>query len=347
MDKINFYLLNDELQNEWDQYVFNSVGSSYVHHSAWRETIENVYGHKSYYIMAFCKNKVVGVLPLFLISIPLMGKLLASGLYSSYGGICADNVDVAGSLMNEAENLANSLDVKYLEVKNYDNYNLMRNKGDKYLNYYTMVLKLDKNPENVWNSITKKARQNIRKATNSGIKIVSGNEYFDEFYKLISVNMKQLGTPVHSRKFYKSILDKFDGDAELYIAKLSNETVSVALTIKYGKFVFGYANAAHSNYLTYKPNFLIYWEIIKSMANSGVEYFDLGRSLIDSGTYNFKLNFGAYPVQLYYDYYLNKITDVPNINQENKSLKIAANVWSHLPLSLTKLIGPHLIKYIP
>ncbi len=346
MDKINFKLLNDELLNEWNQYVLNSPGASYVHHSAWKETVENTYRHKPYYLMAYCDNKVVGTLPLFLVSIPLIGKILASGIFGTYGGICANDENVAASLINEAENLARSLEVKYLELKNFENYNLRNDKWDKYLDYYTMVLKLNKDPDIVWNNITKKARQNIRKAQNSNVKIVNGNNYLDEFYNLIANNMRLLGTPVHSKKFYEEILKKFNGDAELFIAKLSNKTISVALTIKFGNYIFGYANAAHPDYLTYKPNFLIYWEIIKSVADSNIEFFDLGRSLLNSGTFIFKQNFGAYPVTLYYDYYLNKIKTIPNINQENKKLKIATNIWSHLPVSVTTLLGPHIIKYV-
>ncbi len=345
MEKIKFKLLNDELKKEWDSYILDAAGSSYVHHSAWKETIEKSYKHKPFYLMAFCDNRIVGALPMFLVSIPLIGKVLASGIYGTYGGICADNTDVATSLMNEAENLSQSLQVNYLEIKNFENFNLKNKKWDKYLSYYTMVLKLDKNPDVVWNNITKKARQNIRKAINSDIKVVNGHQYFDVFYDLIAYKMKLLGTPVHSKKFYKSILDNFKG-AELYIAQLSGKAVSVALTVKQGNIIFGLANAADQNYLQYKPNFLIYLEIIKSVASSNIEYFDLGRSLLNSGTYTFKENFGAYPVPLYYDYYLNKIKTIPTINKENKKLQIATNIWSHLPLGVTKMIGPHLIKYV-
>ena len=288
----------------------------------------------------------MGVLPLFLISVPFLGKVLASGAFGSYGGVCSDNSDIAKSLFTEAKDLAYSLNVKYLEIKNFENYDLENEKWDKYLNYCTFVLKLDKNPDVVWNNITKKARQNIRRALNSNITIVNGNEYLDEFYNLIAHNMRMLGTPVHSKKFYKSILKKFKGDAGLYIVKVKDRTASVALTINFGKYIFGYANAAHPDYLSYKPNFLIYWEIIKSAEGSDLEYFDLGRSLINSGTYNFKQNFGAHPVPLYYDYYLNKITSIPSVNQENPKLKFATNTWSHLPLGVTKMIGPHLIKYV-
>ncbi|HSP86575.1 MAG TPA: GNAT family N-acetyltransferase, partial [Ignavibacteriaceae bacterium] len=197
-----------------------------------------------------------------------------------------------------------------------------------------------------WNNITKKARQNIRKAQSSNITVVTGNEYLDDFYELMANNMKLLGTPVHSKSFYQAIIKKFNGDAELFIAKQSGKTISVALTIKFGKYIFGYSNAAHPDYLSYKPNFLIYWEIIKSAVNSSYELFDLGRSLNNSGTFTFKQNFGAYPVQLYYDYYLNKINTIPAINQDNNKLKLATNIWSHLPLGITKMVGPHLIKYV-
>ena len=345
-ERIYFRLLNDELKVEWNKYVTSSSSACYIHHIAWKETIENTYGHKPYYLMAFENEKVVGVLPMFLISIPLLGKILASGVFGSYGGICADNSDIANFLMTEAADLSRSLNVKYLEIKNFNNFS-QENKGwEKYYNYYTFIIKLDKNPDLVLNKLTKKARQNIRKAVRSNIKIVKGSRYLEAFYDLIANNMKRLGTPVHSKKFYKSILKKFNGDAELYIAKFEDRTVSVALTIKYNSNIFGYANAAHPDYLSYKANFLIYWEIIKSAGGSELKYFDLGRSINNSGTFNFKQNFGASPLPLYYDYYMNKVKNIPVINSESKILSPAAQLWSHLPLGVTKKLGPHLIKYV-
>src|SRR4030067_787376 len=196
-EKVYFHFLNDELQDDWNKYVINSSSASFIHHTAWKEIVENIYGHKPYYLMAFVDKKVAGVLPLFLISIPLLGKVLASGVFGSYGGICADNIDVVQSLMKEGENLANSLEVKYIEIKNFNNFNLQNEKWGKYLNYYTLIIKLNKDPEVVWNNITKKARQNIRKALNSNVTVISGNEYIDDFYNLMAYNMKLLGTPVH------------------------------------------------------------------------------------------------------------------------------------------------------
>jgi hypothetical protein len=48
-----------------------------------------------------------------------------------------------------------------------------------------------------------------------------------------------------------------------------------------------------------------------------------------------------------YQYYLNKLDDIPNISPTNPKFQKRVEMWKKLPLWVTKIIGPHIVKYIP
>ncbi len=79
----------------------------------------------------------------------------------------------------------------------------------------------------------------------------------------------------------------------------------------------------------------------------GYSIFDFGRSTPGEGTYRFKEQWGARPIQLYWHYWLKKGKPIPEINPKNKRYQKAIYLWKKLPLRLTNLIGPLIVKNIP
>jgi hypothetical protein len=74
-----------------------------------------------------------------------------------------------------------------------------------------------------------------------------------------------------------------------------------------------------------------------------MDWFDMGRSPINKGTYRYKSSWGAKPVQLYYTYLADKTEHIPHYF-ESKTLQLATTMWKKVPLPLTKMLGPKLIK---
>ena len=56
------------------------------------------------------------------------------------------------------------------------------------------------------------------------------------------------------------------------------------------------------------------------------------------------LTWGFEPQPLYYEYYLVKGKEVPDISPLNPKYEVFINIWRRLPLPVTKFIGPHIIK---
>ena len=91
----------------------------------------------------------------------------------------------------------------------------------------------------------------------------------------------------------------------------------------------------------------LYWEVLQRAIRDGFRYFDFGRSTRDAGTYRFKRQWGAQPLQLYWHYWLKEGDELPVLNPSNPKYALMINAWKRLPVSLTRLIGPGIVKYIP
>ena len=94
-------------------------------------------------------------------------------------------------------------------------------------------------------------------------------------------------------------------------------------------------------------NIFLYWEILKFATENKYRHFDFGRSSRDSGTYRFKQQWGAVPKQSYWHYWLNNGSTLPAINTGNPKYAIMINLWKRLPLPLSKLLGPPIVRNIP
>ena len=215
--------------------------------------------------------------------------------------------------------------------------------------FVTMFLRLDRDEELLWkNTLTPKVRNQIRKAIKSGLTVDFGKEYFDDFYRVLSVNYRDLGTPLHGKAFFRKILEEFDKSSGIIVAKYKDKVIAAMLYMHF-KNVFSDPWASSlREFNKFCPNNILYWEAIKYACRNGFEYFDFGRSTINQGTLMFKKQWGAQQIPLYYQYFLNKAKTISNLNavQKNK-YKLAINIWKRLPLTISKIIGPTLVRHLP
>jgi hypothetical protein len=86
---------------------------------------------------------------------------------------------------------------------------------------------------------------------------------------------------------------------------------------------------------------------MKYGCENGYKLFDFGRSKIDTGSYDFKRHWGFEPEPLPYQYFLNRIDEIPNISPANPKYQKKIEMWQKMPFWLTKIIGPRIVKYIP
>src|SRR5262249_29462107 len=86
-------------------------------HPGWLQVLDAGLGQTPYCLEAVADGTTQGFLPLAFVRSLLFGRFLVSLPYLNYGGPVADNADVASRLIDQAATLAETLRVRYLELR--------------------------------------------------------------------------------------------------------------------------------------------------------------------------------------------------------------------------------------
>jgi len=94
-------------------------------------------------------------------------------------------------------------------------------------------------------------------------------------------------------------------------------------------------------------NNFLWWELVKLAAGTGHRTLDFGRSKNGSGNFDFKKKWNPHIEPLNYQARLVRRTEMPNISPTNPTFELATNLWKKIPLGLTRMIGPHVVRWFP
>src|SRR5574341_1066783 len=198
----------DRPDPSWNRLVAESGGASVFHLYEWRTVIQRAYGHQAHYLMAAAEGKPLGVLPLILIKSRLFGRALVSMPFCDYAGVCgSDTPEVFAALMDEAVRLGRELGADYLQIRQspFTPHGVLATSGAHVsTNKVTMLLDLSRDPELIWKRLPAERRNRIKRARQAGVTVRwGGPESLDAFYDVFVENMRDLGSPVHSRYFFE------------------------------------------------------------------------------------------------------------------------------------------------
>jgi serine/alanine adding enzyme len=340
-------LYQDTDRERWDDYVMASDHASCYHLIGWKKVIETSFGHKTYYLLSEDKkSQLNGILPFVHLKSYLFGNFAVSLPYFNYGGICADREEIGNELLRIATDIVRSEGMEHLELRHTENtLTELSVKTAK----VSMRLRLPETSETLWNSFTTKLRTKVRRTSKESMYFKLGKEdELDSFYTVFSVNMRDLGTPVYSKGFFRNILKEYPD--KCWIGTIySKENYPIG-----SGFLIGFKNAIEipwasslNKYNRYNPNALLYWNLLRFSCEKGYQLFDFGRSTPHEGTYVFKEQWGAEPAQLYWHYWLRNGGPLPEINPHNQKYGLAIKTWQKLPVWFTKAIGPSIVKHLP
>ncbi|WP_246106091.1 FemAB family XrtA/PEP-CTERM system-associated protein [Rosistilla ulvae] len=317
-----------------------------AHNPAWWDAIRLGLGHSGYLITDRDGDRIAGMLPLVLVKGPIFGSFLVSLPYINTGGVWASDTDAATRLIDRACQLADDLDVKYLELRHelpveHPRLNFQRTEK------VHMRLPLPATDDLLDKSFKSKLRSQVRKADQSNHRIAwGGRELLDHFYNVFAVNMRDLGTPVFSKGLFAKILDAFAGDAELCVVSGDRQPRAAALLVHAdGVTEVPSASCLRSQNHT-GANMWMYRHLLRRAIERGSHTFDFGRSSLDSGTHRFKAQWGAVPTPAIWQYYVRN-GDVDAMRPNSQANQRRIKIWQKLPVWLTKSIGPSIVRGIP
>lgn len=333
---------------EWDAYVAARPDATGYHQWCWRGLFERVFGHETIYLAARRRaeggGRIAGVLPLVSFRSLLFGRFLVSLPFVNYGGVLADDDEAARALAEAARREAAERRASWVELRHtrrvFPDLPARQHK-------VAMTLPLPAGAGALWKGFDNKVRNQVRKAEKSGFETESGGtELGGEFYGVFARNMRDLGTPVYSRRLFDEVLSAVPG-TRAHVVRLDGKPVAAGITIGYRGSIENPWASSLRELRPLNPNMLLYWTMLQEAVAAGYKTFDFGRSTPNEGTYHFKKQWGAVESPFFWEYLLLGAAALPDHSPKSARFSLAVRAWQRLPVSVASAIGPRIVRGIP
>jgi len=331
----------------WDAYVGKHALATAYHRAAAVEVARRAFGLRTTFTCALDeRSNIVGVLPLIEQSSKLFGRFLVSLPFVTYGGILADDPTVAAALIGNATELARQRRADHVELRHVEP--LVGVDLPERLDKVSMVLALPGSEEELGKQLGSKLRSQIRRSDREQVEVIWGGvERIADFYEVFAPAMHDLGTPVYSRRFFEVVMEALSAVASVLVVRTQGRVHAAAIVVRHGRSVEVPWAAATPVAKRLSINMRMYWEMLRFAVQAGAQAFDFGRSSKDSGTYRFKAQWGAQPMQLHWHYWLPAGAPIPKLNHSNPKYARAAAMWRRLPLWCANFLGPYIVRNLP
>jgi len=333
-------------QSRWDDFVKRSPDATLYHQIGWKDVVERSFGHKGYYWFAEdSAGNIKGILPVIHLKSFFFGSFMVSLPYFNYGGICAEDNAARFELLDAAVVGAKRAGAEHIEFRQQTQ--LCADLPVKTAKV-SMRLDLPASADALFQSFDAKLRSQVRRPTKEGMEArIGGIEELDSFYGVFSENMRDLGTPVYAKSFFNNILLAFPGTSWICTVYKGSVPVASGFLVGFREMLEIPWASSLSGYKRFSPNMLLYWTVLKFACDRSFKTFDFGRSTPDEGTYRFKEQWGAKPVPLYWHYWISKGGTLPELSPKNPKYRLAIAMWKKLPVSVTKIVGPSVVRNLP
>ena len=336
--------LDEQRFDDWDRFVAQCPDATFFHRAGWKRVIERSFGHRTYYLFAERDGSIQGVLPLVHVDSMLFGKSLSSLAFCVYGGPVATTSEAIEALDRAARALAERLDVAHLEYRQLSPrpYAGAVEKADLYVTFRKAI---DPDVEKNMLAIPRKQRAMVRKGQKFGLRSVEDSDCA-RLYKCYSESVRNLGTPVFSRRYFDELKREFGSDCEVLVIEHESEPISAVLSFYFRDEVLPYYGGGTARARDFAANDFMYWEVMRRACERGYRLFDFGRSKRGTGAFDFKKNWGFSAQALPYQYILRRGDKPPDVNPLNPKFRLFVEAWKRLPLPVANLLGPYIVRQL-
>src|SRR5579883_2891333 len=243
-------------EEAWDRYVMASPEGTFFHLAGWRHVIERAFRHRTHYLLAERDGAITGVLPLVHMRSRLFGNGLVSVPFCVYGGPIACDAASLEGLLAHCLDLMRRLEVDVVEFRSRQPAALeWPTRCDLYATF-RRPLAADEAAN--LKAIPRKQRAVVRKGIANGLRSRI-DQNADGFHRLYAESVRNLGTPVFSRRYFRMLIEYFRDEVLPYYA---------------GGGKHARQRAAHD---------FMYWELMRHAVARGFRIFDFGRSKFGTG----------------------------------------------------------------
>jgi FemAB-related protein (PEP-CTERM system-associated) len=325
---------------EWDAFVLATASSTCFHRTAWLDTIERNFGYRRHDVVARRDGRIVGVLPLCEFGTFVTGRSLLSVPFAVEAGICAADPAARRALEQAAVAIGATRGAVSVELRDHAEAPEFRVREGVYCRFRRLLAARD--AENLA-AVPRKQRRMIRVAQRHGLRADPDRRHIAVFHDLYARTARRHGSPVFALRYFQTLLDAFGDDCLLLTAWRDDVPVAGVLSFFFRDTVLPYYAGSRRELSRYAGHDFLYWELMRAAVRRGVRWFDFGRSKLGTGAFAFKRHWGFEPEPLRYrvcTYGRSR----PARSIEDAWVSPVRRAWSRLPLSLTKRLGPALVR---
>ena len=327
----------------WDAFVAAQPEASFFHRAGWQPVIERSFRHKSYFLYAEAAGEIRGVLPLVHVNSRLFANGLISTPFCVAGGPAAADPAAHAALDDHARALMARLGADFLEYRSPARpHPDWPQKAGLYAGF-ERPLAADEDAN--LKAIPRKQRAVVRKALAGELSWGLDDE-IEPFYRLYALSVRNLGTPVFAKAYFRHLRATFGADCEILTVRQAGRPVASVLSFYFRDTVLPYYAGAGGAARRLGANDLMYWQLMRRAVERGCTRFDFGRSKQGTGPYAFKKNWGFTPRPLVHEYRLRPGQAVPDVNPLNPKYRLFIKLWQRLPLAVANRLGPPIVRHL-
>lgn len=333
--------------DDWDAFVAAQPTSTAWHLTGAAQVGRVAFALHTYFLTTRGEaGLLTGVLPVVEQSSALFGRFLTSLPFVNYGGILSTEPKATEALAVAAADLGRERAARHVELRHVGATPMLD--WPCRLDKVSMLLSLPINEELLAKQLGAKLRSQIKRAERESPEAIWGGvELLPEFHRVFALAMRDLGTPVYPLSFFAAVLQALGPLAQVLVIRAGGGEQAAAIVVRHPDRLEVPWAAAGPDAKRRALNMRLYWELLRHAVASGAPTFDFGRSTVDSGTFRFKAQWGAQPLQLRWHYSLPAGSELPMLNAHNPKFQLATNMWRRLPLWVANRLGPMIIRHLP
>jgi serine/alanine adding enzyme len=333
---------------DWDAYVTGHADASAWHLAGAAGVGTASFGLRSFFLSARdAGGRLRGVLPVVEQRIVPWTRCLVSLPFCTYGGVLADDEAALAALLQGVEDLADKRRAERIVLRHSRPMPTVR--WAQGLDKVSMVLQLPDSVAEMQKQLGSKLRSQIRRADRESPEVrIGGAELLADFYPVFCSVMRDLGTPVYPLRFFRAVCAALQSRVSVVVIYLGGQPVSGAILVHWRDGMEVPWAATLGDVKSLSVNMRLYWELLQLALVRGCRFFDFGRSSVDAGTYRFKSQWGAQPVQLHWHCWSQAVAGAAAGQQDGRSrLAPAVRLWSRMPLPVANWLGPIISPHLP
>lgn len=348
MEKCQVSILKENDHFAYQKFLQENKSALYEHSLEVKDLVTRYFKFKPVYLVAKEREKIVGALPLFEAKSFVEGKRLVSIPFFPYGGVIGKENRHKKMLLEEAKKMALGSGYKFLQIRQCDE--LEEELAEGFVRQAPITdffLRLKASPEEMFNSLDKRVRYDIRKAQKNNLQVKLGKNkaLLSNFYKVYLHTKKRRGVPAWPYSLFAEALEKCN--TLVGVTYLGKKPIAVAFFFLHRKKIeYGFAGANYK-YARLSPYYALLWEAIKYGIGHGYEIFDFGgttREINEGNLYAFKKHWCNEKKEIPYYFYAEEEKNIPLLRKSFKLYRLYGKIWGLLPRIVIKKISPPIIR---